>query len=1010
MRRTNPGKRVPIRRQVGARRFPDGEGRFQALVRHSADVIAVLDDTGEIRYASPAVEAVLGYRPEERLAGSAFDLIHPDDAPGARRLLARILESPRDGMGIALRLRHRDGGWRHVEGSATNLLADPAVGGIVVNYRDVTDRRLAKEALAASERILRVGFDRSVLGIALADTAGTILESNPALQRLLGYDAAGLRGLGLQDLTHPDDLTPNLALRDELLAGRRDHYTLEKRYCHRAGHVVWGRLTVSTLPDAAGHPRFLLAMVEDIGERKWAEVTLRRQNAYLAALHDTALALLHRRDPDELLRDIVARAGALVGTPDGYIYLAEPGDDAMAVRVGTGIFRDGVGNRIRRGEGIGGQVWVSGQPLAVAEYDTWPGRKATVPPGRFRAIAGVPLTAATQVVGVIGLAHTGTSRRFGADELATLGRFGELASLALENSRLHEAARQELAEREVAEAALSRSEREYRHLFERANDAILVLAPEGEVVLDANARACALYGLPRERLLGMSLRALSEDTPCGDNQRERLLVTGMIEGFETVQRRADGAPLHLHINASLVEYRGHLAILSVNRDIGAQKVLEAQLAHRAFHDPLTDLPNRALFMDRLDQSLARKTRQGGGLAVLFLDLDRFKIVNDSLGHDAGDRLLVAVAARLLGRLRPGDTASRLAGDEFTVLLEDLGAVGDAVAVAEDLLAALTDPVPVDEHEIHVTASVGIAFSADNEGGAAMLLRRADAAMYRAKRSGGGRYEVFSPRLDIARGAHLSLEAELRRALEGGEFRVYYQPLVALATGRVASFEALVRWRHQGRGLLSPGDFIPLAEETGLILPLDHWVLGEACRQARRWRARPGVTSAPALSVNLSGRHFQQAGLVENVARILHETDTGPGELQLELTEGVLLEQTEATLATLHELKALGVRLAVDDFGTGYAGLGYLQNFPLDTLKIDRSFVANLGDADGDTAIVEGVIAMAHGLGMLTVAEGVETAAQAGRLRALGCDLGQGWHFARAVSPRAATRLLRQGPQ
>jgi diguanylate cyclase (GGDEF)-like protein/PAS domain S-box-containing protein len=602
MRRITAGKRVPIRGQVGTRRFPDGEGRFGALVRHAADVIMVLDDTGAIRYVSPAVEVVLGFRPEERLDRSVFDRIHPDDVPEVRQALARLLRTPGLIESLAVRLRHRNGSWRHVEGTAKNLLTDPAVGGIVVNYRDVTARRAAEEAQAASERLLRAGFERSVLGIALADTAGTILESNPALQRLLGYDAAALRGLGLRDLTHPDDLVPNLALRDELLAGRRDHYSLEKRYRHRAGHVVWGRLTVSALPDAAGHPRFLLAMVEDIGERKRAELALRRQNAYLAALHDTALALLHRRDPDELLRDIVARAGALVGTPDGYLYLAEPGDDAMAVRVGTGIFRDGIGNRIRRGEGLGGQVWASGRPLAVAEYDTWPGRKAAVPPGRFRAIAGVPLTAATRVVGVIGLAHTGAGRRFGVEELATLGSFGELASLALENARLHEAARRELAEREAAEAALRRS--------------------------------------------------------------------------------------------------------------------EAQLAHRAFHDPLTDLPNRALFMDRLDQSLARMTRQEGGLAVLFLDLDRFKIVNDSLGHDAGDRLLVAVAARLLGRLRPGDTASRLGGDEFTVLLEDLGAVGDAVAVAEDLLAALADPVPVDDHEIHVTASVGIAFSADSEGEAA----------------------------------------------------------------------------------------------------------------------------------------------------------------------------------------------------------------------------------------------------------------------------------------------------
>ena len=1005
MRSRNAGKRVPIRRQAGARRIADGERRFRALVRHATDVIMVLDATGEIRYVSPAVEVVLGYRPEERLAGSAFDRIHPDDAPAVHRLLAQILASSGVAAPIELRLQHRDGSWRHLEGTAKNLLADPAVGGIVVNYRDVTARRVAEEARAASERLFRIGFDRSALGIALAETAGTIRESNPALQRMLGYDAAALRGLGLHDLTHPDDLAPNLDLLADLLAGRRDHYSMEKRYRHQAGYVVWGHVTVSAIPDAAGHPQFLVVMVEDISERKKAETALRRQNTYLAALHDTTLGLLHRREPDALLRDIVTRAGALVGTPDGYIYLLEPGDDAMTVRVGVGIFRDGVGSRIRHGEGVGGRVWATGRPLAIAEYDAWPGRKPGMAPDRFRAIAGVPLTAGGAVVGVIGLAHVAPGRHFGGEEIAILGRFGALASLALENARLHDAARRERAEREAAEVALRRSEREYRHLFERANDAILVLAPKGEVVLDANARACALYGLPRERLLGTSLWAISQEQARGNNHRETLLTTGRLEGFETVQRRADGVPLQLHINASLIEYRGNPAILSINRDIGPQKALEAQLARRAFHDPLTDLPNRALFMDRLGQGLTRMMRQGGGLAVLFLDLDRFKIVNDSLGHDAGDRLLVAVAARLLGRLRPGDTASRLGGDEFTVLLEDLGAVGDAVAVAEDLLAALANPVFLDDRAIHVTASVGIAFSDDDEGEATELVRRADVAMYRAKRRGRGRFAIYSPVLDPGRGAPLDLEAELRRALERNEFRVYYEPLVELATGRIVGVEALVRWRHPKRGLLSPAEFITLAEETNLILALDRWVLAEACRHAQRWRS-PGAPSSPLLSVNLSGRHFQHAGLVEAIARILRETDTDPGGLQLELTERVFLEQTEATLTTLHQLKSLGIRLAVDDFGTGYAGLGYLQNFPLDTIKIDRSFVTALAE-EGGAAIVEGVVAMAQGLGVLTVAEGVETVTQVSQLRGLGCDLGQGWHFSRAVPSRSVPRLLRQ---
>ena len=1006
MSHTQKARRGPSRRRDGGGALPEPEARFRALVQHATDVIAVLDADGTIRYASPAVEAVLGYRPEERLGAGAFDLIHPDDVAGARRLLGHLLEAPGSVVQIALRLRHRGGDWRHLEVTAKNLLDDPAVGGIVVNYRDATERRRAEEALAASERRFRAGFERSVLGIALADTAGVVIESNPALRRMLGYEAAELRGLGIHDLTHPEDVAPNLDLLAELLAGRRDHYTLEKRYRHRAGHVVWGRLTVSALPDAAGRPQFLVGMVEDIDQRKQAEAALHRQNAYLTALHDTTLALLHRRESTGLLRDIVARAGALVGTPDGYIYLLEPDEAAMVASVGTGIFREGVGNRIARGEGIGGRVWATGQPLAVEEYDAWPGRKATLPAGRFHAIAGVPLTAAGRVVGVIGLAHVAAGRRFGAEELAILARFGELASLALENARLHEAARRELAEREAAEAALRRSEREYRHLFERANDAILLLEPDGEVVLDANARACALYGLPRERLLGLSLRALSQDPARGDRYREALLAAGAIEGFEAVQRRADGAPLQLRINASLVEYRGRPAILSVNRDVGPQKALEARLAHQAFHDPLTDLPNRALFMDRLAQALARAARRGDGVAVLFLDLDRFKVVNDSLGHAAGDRLLVAVAGRLAAGLRPGDTASRLGGDEFTILLEGLDGPEDAAVIAERLGAALAAPVPLEGHAVHVTASVGIAFSAGGDADADALLRRADAAMYRAKRRGRGHHERYCPGLDAGRGGRLALEGELRQALERGELRVHYQPQVDLATGRVAGLEALARWRHPARGLLAPGVFIPLAEETGLILPLGRWVLVEACRQARRWGARRGGARPPVVSVNLSPRQFLQPGLADDVAGILRATGADPRALQLELTEGVLLEHTGATTATLEQLKTLGVGLAIDDFGTGYASLGYLRQFPLDTLKIDRSFVAALEGDDG-AALVEAMVTLAHRLGLRTVAEGVETAAQADRLRALGCDLGQGWLFAKPSPARAAGRLLRQ---
>jgi diguanylate cyclase (GGDEF)-like protein/PAS domain S-box-containing protein len=1148
---------------------------------------------------------------------------------------------------LALRLRHRDGAWRHVEAIAKNLLADPAVGGIVVNYRDVTARRAAEEARAAGERLLRAGFDRAVLGIALVDTAGTILASNPALQRLLGYDAAALCGQGLRDLTHPDDLAPNLDLLADVLAGRRDHYHLEKRYRHRAGHVVWGRVTVSTLPDANGGSQFLVAMVEDISARKGAEAALRRQNAHLAALHDTALALLSpRTGPAGLLGDIIARAGALVGTPDGYIYLLARGDDAMTVRVGTGIFRDGVGSRIRRGEGLGGRVWATGRPLAIAEYDAWPGRKAGMAPGRFCAIAGVPLTIGGAVVGVIGLAHVAPGHHFGAEELAILERFGALASLALEHGRLHDAARRELAEREAAEVALREresrlraqyqafplptytwrrdgddfvfadynqaadafargtlaaqlgrtaavlyrelptvtehltrchvagetlrgelcyrspasgaqttvvvtyipvtpdlvvmhsedvtarlaSEGRYRALVEQAADGIFV-TDEGGRFREVNARACAMLGYAREELLrlgatdvldpaDLAARPLATPMPGADPliversmrrkdgttfpaeasakrlpdgrlqvilrdittrraaegalraseaslaEAQRLAHIGSweydhatgtlrwsdelfrIAGYPpqsfapTTERHlglvhpddrervvtafrasaASGAPTDLDLRLirpdgavrvirqraeSLRDPSGRpLKRLGVMHDVTEQRRLEERLAHQATHDPLTGLPNRALFHARLGDALARARQDGPPCAVLFLDLDHFKDVNDTLGHDAGDRLLREVAARLRAVVREGDTVARLGGDEFAALLPAVADAAGAVEVAERLRESLARPFLLEGRPFPLGASVGIAVGGPGYTRAEELLRDADVALYRAKAAGRGGHAVFHPRMQLQRLARMALEHDLAQALARGEFVLHYQPLVDLATGRVAEVEALVRWRCPGEGLIPPDRFLPALEGAGSLGALDRWVLRAACRQASAWHARDPA-GAPRVAVNLAPATFQEPGLVAAVVAALDATGARPGWLRLEITEGAALADVAGAAATLRALGALGVGLALDDFGTGYSSLAHLQRLPVDTLKLDRAFFG-AGDGGRERAIVRAVTELARGLGLAVVAEGLETAAQVAWALDAGCDRGQGYYFARPLPPDDLGVLLAAG--
>jgi diguanylate cyclase (GGDEF)-like protein len=416
-----------------------------------------------------------------------------------------------------------------------------------------------------------------------------------------------------------------------------------------------------------------------------------------------------------------------------------------------------------------------------------------------------------------------------------------------------------------------------------------------------------------------------------------------------------------------------------------------QLAHQALHDQLTHLPNRALFLDRLGQALTRLGRRHTALAVIFCDLDRFKVVNDSLGHDAGDLLLVDVAARLTGALRAGDTAARFGGDEFVVLCEDITGEQQAIEVAERLAGALRAPFMLGREEVFVHTSMGIALASDAGARAEALIRDADAAMYRAKDRGGGLYEVFDDELR-ARAVHRQqVEHALHRAIDRGELEVHYQPQVRMATGALYGVEALVRWRHPERGLIGPDHFIPAAEETGIIHALGLHVLDVACRQAAEWQARGTPLG---VSVNLSPRQCLHPDLVEMVARVLADTGADPALLCLEVTETAVMEDLAAMGGVLKRLRNLGLTLAIDDFGTGYSSLRALQRLPFDIVKIDRSFVSGLHTSDQEAAIVAAVISLSHALGKRTVAEGVEEVQQVERLRGLGCDVGQGYHYAR----------------
>ena len=428
-------------------------------------------------------------------------------------------------------------------------------------------------------------------------------------------------------------------------------------------------------------------------------------------------------------------------------------------------------------------------------------------------------------------------------------------------------------------------------------------------------------------------------------------------------------------------------------DITDRKVLEEQLEHQAFHDTLTGLANRAMFVDRVEHALARSERDAGSLAILFLDLDDFKTINDSLGHEWGDRVLVEVAARLERTLRPADTVARLGGDEFAILLEG-ASLEDAIHVVERIIQSLEEPIIQDTKAILVHASFGIALTEGRRWNGADLLRNADVAMYAAKARGGGGFEVFQPDMHIAALRRLEIHAQLQHAIHERQFVLHYQPIIDLGTGQTVAVEALIRWNHPSRGLVPPLEFIPVAEESDLIVQIGRWVLQEACHQVSAWQREFPSDPPLTVNVNVSGKQFQHPRLVEEVAEVLRTSGIAPSSLTLEITESLLIQDTEGAVARLRELKALGVQVAVDDFGTGYSSLGYLQRFPIDTLKIDKAFVDAIGVGAEGSAIVRAIISLGESLSMGVSAEGIESAEQLALLQDLRCDLGQGFYFSK----------------
>jgi diguanylate cyclase (GGDEF)-like protein/PAS domain S-box-containing protein len=561
-------------------------------------------------------------------------------------------------------------------------------------------------------------------------------------------------------------------------------------------------------------------------------------------------------------------------------------------------------------------------------------------------------------------------------------------------------------------------------LFEEQERAQITLNSIGDAVISTDLGGRVTYlNAVAERMTGWSLleaagRPLEEVFRIADaTTRERAqnpMALAVRENktvgltLNCVLIRRDGTEAAIEDSAAPIhDRRGHVTgAVMVFRDVSMTRALSLRMAHLAQHDSLTDLPNRMLLNDRLNQALALAHRHQKKLALLFLDLDRFKSINDSLGHAIGDRLLQSVAERLLSCVRSSDTVSRQGGDEFVILLAEVTQPADAAVTAEKILLALSMPYRIAQQDLHLAASIGVVTYPNDGTEAKTLLRHADLAMYRAKDSGRNTYRFFEPDMNGHTADRQSLESGLHRAIERREFVLHYQPMMRLDTGELTGVEALVRWCHPQRGLVLPAQFVPMAEESGFIAAIGRWVLHEACRQTREWRA----AGLPPLrmAINVSTVELRGKGFVESVGGILEEHGLVPRDLELELTETFLMRDSNSTAAALRSLNALGVRIALDDFGTGYSSLSHLKRFPIDTLKIDRSFVHDLATDAEDASIVSAVIGMGKGLQIRVVAEGVETLEQLAFLRKQGCPEGQGHYFGRPVSAREFTLLVGRG--
>jgi len=799
--------------------------------------------------------------------------------------------------------------------------------------------------------------------VVVIDAHASVLWANALAEQLFGQPLASAPEISVIDLVHPDDL--EIVLRSlETVQGKEIGSPLEIR---------------AKIGDS-------WRLIELIGTPVgWFE-----EGAVLFSIRD-----LTERRRFELAGDDVARFRSLVHNATTIMMLISPSGTVESV---SGALTRMLGHDPEA---------VEGQPLStiVAENDR-PALRAAID----RALRGS--SAAQPVIQAVRLLRRG-GREMTSFELSIVSLVDDPTVGGLVVTA------HDVSERVSAEMELQNTLRELRETFSLLNatlestaDGVLVVSTDRKIT-SFNSQFAQMWKLPTRLIAVRDDVRLTEfvteqlvDPVAFSTRVDELYSQPESESSDTLEFN-DGRVFHRHSKPQFVSGAIVGRVWSFS-DITEQKRLENDLAHLAFHDALTGLANRALFQDRVNQAIARAERSNRLVAVMFLDLDNFKTVNDSLGHAAGDELLKAVATNLVTILRRADTAARLGGDEFAILVEDISSRGEVIGLAERIMRALREPVTIGAQELTTTVSIGITFGI-RDYSSDQLLRNADLAMYLAKSKGKDRYEEFQDQMHVAVVERLELEADLRRAVLEDEMRLHYQPIFDLESGAIVGFEALVRWQHPTQGLLPPIAFVPFAEEIGLIHLIDRFVLTQACAQARRWQSQGLASSQLLMSVNLSARELADSSIRDSVSMSLLETGFDPANLIIEITESALMRDLDSTVRNLNSLKSLGLRIAVDDFGTGYSSFSHLEQLPIDILKVDRSFVANVANVkidSGRASLTPAIVQLAHTLGLLPIAEGVEEPEQVPSLRDLDCNLAQGYHLGMPLSASETEELLR----